>query len=481
MTWSWLFIYGALEWVIRLGMTPVVLRRRFAPVTALAWLSVIFFLPVLGLVLYLLIGENRLGRIRTRLHKAVTLSVRSHQRLAYLRDNVLQPEMSPALMPVILQTQKISGMPILDGNQVELLSETDQTIDRLIADIDAAGHHVHLLYYIFRFDDIGRRVTEALIRAAQRGVRCRLLVDAVGSRQMFGLRHRRVLGEIQGHGVEVQRALPASLLRRGLARLDVRNHRKLAVIDGRVAYTGSQNVVDADYGHRRAGQWLDLTGRFTGPVVGQLQEVFVEDWAFETDSALEEPEIFPALKPVGHTPAQAVPTGPAQESETLLRVILAAINTARRKIIITSPYLVPDEPTLLALSMAVDRGVEVNLVVPFRSDHPLVCAAGRDYFDPLLDAGVYLYQHQPGLLHAKTITIDDSFALLGSSNLDIRSFYLNFELNVLLYGQQVTQEIRFAQMRYLDEAIPVDRVLWGRRSQAQRYFDRAAALLSPLL
>ncbi len=481
MTWSWLFIYGLFTWTIRVTMVMVILRRRFATATALAWLSLVFILPELGLIAYLLIGENRLGRIRSRIHKAVVMSMRTDQRLAYLHDHAVSPKIDPALQPVIRQAEHITGMPILADNRVELLGDTEQTIDQLVADIDAAQHHVHLLYYIYRPDEMGHRVAESLIAAAGRGVRCRLLADAVGSHHLFGFRNRRLVKRMRHHGVDVRRMLPASPLRRGLARLDLRNHRKLAVIDGHTAYAGSQNIVNPDYGHRRAGQWIDLTGRFTGPIVGQLQEVFLEDWAYETDITIEGPDIFPSLDPTGTTPAQAVPTGPTQESVTLLRVILAAINAAQRKIIITSPYLIPDEATILALAMAADRGVEVTIVVPLRSDHFLVSAAGRYYFEPLLDAGVRIYRYAPGLLHAKTITVDDAFALLGSSNLDVRSFYLNFELNILLYGQQVTREVRFAQMRYLAESTPIDADLWRRRPQPQRYLDAAAALLSPLL
>ena len=478
---SWLFFYTLFEWTIRLAMVPVILHRRFSPATSLAWLTLISFRPEVGLVIYLIAGGSRLGRARLRLHRAVAASMRNDQRLAYLHDNVVRPNVDTALTPVILQAQQITGMPILGGNRIELLPTSESTIDRLLADIEHAKHHVHLLYYIFEPDEVGTQVAEALRRAKERGVTCRLLADAVGSRRFFSWRHGSTLKQLRNYGVEVHPILPASLLRRKLARLDLRNHRKLAIIDGTIAYTGSQNIVNADYGHRKAGSWIDLSGRFTGPVVGQLQAAFYEDWGFETDEVLRSEDIFPVLKPTGDTPAQAVATGPTQEAVALVRVILTAINTAQRKIIITSPYLVPDESMILALSMAADRGVEVNLVVPYRSDHPIVSAAGRAHYDRLLEAGVHIYQHHRGMLHAKTITVDDALALLGSSNMDIRSFYLNFELNVLLYGSQMTNEVRFAQMQYLSEAVPVDRIKWQRRPKLHQFIDSLAALASPLL
>ncbi len=484
MDMSWLFIYGVLEWYIRVAMVPVILRRRFSPATSLAWLSVIFFLPVLGVVVYALIGVPRLGRRRVRQHQTVVSAMRSDERrFCLLKDHVIrsEAEADPVLRPVIRQAEHLGGMPILGGNHVELLTRPQKMIDRLIADIDRAQHQVHLLYYIFAPDQTGQRVTDALASAAKRGVRCRLLADAVGSRALFGFRHRRLLDRLVGDGVEVFRMLPASPLRRGLARLDLRNHRKLAIVDGRVAYTGSQNIVDADYGHRRAGSWQDLSGRFTGPVVSQLQSVFLEDWAFETDREIQESCTFPPLDQVGVVPAQTVPTGPDERSEAMLRITLAAIYAAQRSIIITTPYLVPDEPTMVALSMAAGRGVDVKLVVPHRGDHPLVSAAGRAYYGPLLDAGVSIFQHHGGLLHAKTATVDDAFALLGSSNLDIRSFYLNYEISVLLYGPEVTQQVRTTQQEYLRRSRPVDRDQWRRRPRGLQFIENAAALLSPLL
>lgn len=477
---SWLIIaFSVVEWGIRILMVPVILRRRFTPATSMAWLSLIFFIPVLGLVVYGLVGANRLGKRRTRLHRTFIKSMRSYRRTADLKNLVVRPEVDPALLPMILQAERISRMPILGGNQVELLFDAEQAIERLIADIDAARQHVHLLFYIFRPDQIGQRVADALIRASHRGVNCRVLADAAGSRHLFS--RRGLAWHLNQQGVCTHRALPAAPLRRKLARLDLRNHRKLAVIDGVTAYTGSQNIVNTDFGHRRAGRWIDVTGRFTGPVVGQLQAVFLDDWGFETRHTPETPDIFPLPVTFGDVSAQAVATGPTQESFSLLRVILTAINTAQKRIVITSPYLVPDEPTILALSMAADRGVQVQIVVPRRSDHPLVSAAGRAHFDRLLRFGVGIYLHEPGMLHAKTMTVDDAFALLGSSNMDVRSFHLNFELNVLLYGSRVTDQLRTVQLEYLHEATRVDPRRWARRSPSQQFFDSTAALLSPLL
>ncbi|HEX7010963.1 MAG TPA: cardiolipin synthase, partial [Phycisphaeraceae bacterium] len=459
-------------------MTVVILRRRFSPPTSLAWLALIFFLPEVGLAVYLLVGVSYLGRRRARSHRQFMGVVRTPARLTEMQAYIERPEVLPEQENMIIHAEQISGNPIVGGNDVELLPEASGFIDKLIRDIDTARRHVHLLYYIYWPDAVGRQVSEALKRAAGRGVQCRLLVDAAGSRSLF---RSEMAAEMAAAGVEVQPALPVAPWRRKLARIDLRNHRKIAVIDGRVAYTGSHNIVVEDYGHKRAGKWIDLSARLTGPVVSQLQFAFLDDWTFETGRRLSGPDLFPPLESVGRTAAQVVPTGPNHEAETFRRVLLAALNSARRKIIITTPYLVPDEPTTLALSMAVDRGVEVAVIVPEKSDHPIVAAAGRWHFDQLMDAGVGIFTYCGGMLHAKTITVDDAFALLGSANIDVRSFYLNFEINVLLYGPNITHLLRFAQQRYLSQCKALSLREWRRRPLTSQYLESAAALLSPLL
>jgi len=445
----------------------------------LSWLMVVFFVPELALLFYLLIGRQRLGKKRAEIHRDVVRDIRTDQRLAMLKPHIIRPDLDPALNPMVRQAEHVGGLPIVGANHVELLADTETVVAKLIDEIEHAQKHVHLLYYIFRPDETGRRVAEAMRRAAGRGVRVRLLVDAVSSRALFG--RRGVAHALRAAGVQVVPALPVAPLRRGLARIDIRNHRKLAVIDGRVAFTGSQNIVNADYGHPRAGQWYDLTGRFTGPVVWQMQQVFLEDWTFETGAMPEDEQLFPHLEPTGEMVAQTVPTGPSDAARTFRRILLAAINAAQRKVIITSPYLIPDEPTLLGLIMAANRGVEVSLVVPRKTDHPLAAAASRASFADLLDAGVHIFQFKPGLLHAKTLTVDDAFGVLGSSNIDLRSFDINFELSVLLYGPEITAELRFAQTHSIDQSDPIDLNVWRRRPLLHRYAHSTAALFSPLL
>lgn len=472
----WLYYYG-FSWLLFLFMMPVILRRRLTTSESLAWLVIVYVRPEIGAICWLLFGDRRLGRTRVRLHRQVIQSMRTLGWRDAQKAFVTRPKVNVDAMPLVLQAERATGMPIVGGNSVDLMRDNATMIKRLIDDIDRAQKHAHLLYYIYEADDTGRRVGEALVRAVKRGVTCRLLADAVGSRPLF---KSDLLRALTRAGVHVVPMMPVDILRRGLSRIDLRNHRKLAIIDGLVAFTGSQNIVNDDYGHYRAGCWIDMSGRFTGPLVTQLQTVFTEDWAFETDEVLGGPDVLPIQKVTGDIVAQAVPTGPSHETESFHRVLLSAINIAQKRIVITSPYLVPDEPTMLALAMAADRGVDISLVAPRRSDHLVVSAVGRSFYRGLMESGVKIFHYRPGLLHAKTVTVDDTFALLGSANLDIRSFYLCFEINVVLYGPEVTQRLREVQECYLADSLKLDLEIWKRRPFYKTYMENAAGLLAPL-
>jgi cardiolipin synthase len=472
---SWFLIYSSIGWIIAVSMILTVLQRRFAPGAAWAWLGIVFLHPYIGGILYVLVGETRFDPQRRALHRQIVEQFRGKS------ENQPKPTplLDPLYQPMALQAEKISGLPIREGNSIEFITEATVLLDRLVADIDAAKSQVHLLYYIFAPDATGKKVADALVRAAGRGVKCRVLVDAVASRSFFHRRHG-LAGRLNGAGVHVAAALRVANFRRGLPRMDMRNHRKLAIIDESLAYAGSHNLINADYGGRYGGPWYDLTGRFTGPVVGEFQGVFCEDWAFEAGETitLGTPDY---ASGAGSIPMQVVPTGPTDPRDTYRHVLLAAIQCARRELILTTPYFVPDEPTLVALMMAADRGVDVKLILPDRPDHLFTAAAGRANFTALMDAGISIYLYRPGLLHSKSATVDDAFVLFGSANLDVRSFNINFELSVLLYGKEITEKARDVQMKYLSESSQLNLKEWTARPVIKRYADGAISLLSPLL
>ncbi len=458
-------------------MVPTILRRQFAPGAAVAWLGVIFLHPYIGWLLFITLGETRLGTGRRTRHRQAVSRYRPG-----VVDEKQKPEHADLSLPheaMILQAEKISGLPVVHGNQVEFITETPALIERLVADIDAASSRVHLLYYIWESDASGEAVTRAVQRAAARGVQCRVLVDAVASRRFF--HYHGPARRLVAQGVRVAAAMQVALIRRGLPRVDLRNHRKLAVIDDRIAYAGSHNLVNADYGGRKGAPWVDITGRFTGAIVGELARIFSEDWAFETNEFLDAAALPPTAHSAEDSAMQVVPTGPSSPSDTYRRLLLAAVQSARERLILTTPYFVPDEPTLVALEMAANRGVRVSLLLPLVPDHAFTAAAGRAHFASLMEEGVEIYLFKPGLLHSKTTTVDDGFSIMGSANLDVRSFNLNFELSVVLYGKQVTAQLRAIQEGYLAESERIDPVRWAKRPALKRYAESAITLLSPLL
>jgi len=473
--WPLLLTYSIVGWCIRAGMVPVVLRRQFAPGASLAWLGIVFLHPYIGLALYLLVGESRLGPYRVEHYRKII----AKSRIKAGDSSTAAPHMQEEIRPMVLQAEKISGMPVLQGNGVEFISDAQQFISRLVGDIDAAKKSVDLLYFIIACDAPARRVTDAVCRAAGRGVQCRVLADAVASRRF--LHGSEPLKQLRSAGVQVAAALPVELIRRRLPRMDLRNHRKLTVIDGAIGYCGSHNLINPDYGGKKGGPWFDLTGRFAGPVVDELAIVFDEDWSFETEKPFAGPTTYDTSRTQRDCLMQVAPTGPSAPGDTYRRLLLAAVQCSRSKLMLTTPYFVPDEPTLVALMMAADRGVQVDLLLPRDGDNVFAAAAGRAHFARLMDAGIAIYLYRPGLLHAKTTTVDDAFCLFGSANLDVRSFNLNFELNVLLYGADVTQRLRAVQQAYLADCDRIDPQTWAKRSVIRSYADGAIALFSPLL
>jgi cardiolipin synthase A/B len=358
-------MFFASEWAIRLVMLVVVPFRR-TPAAAKGWLLLIMFEPWIGLLVYLLIGRAKLRRQQTqqlaRLPEAMAKVV---DRLKN-HPNIFHPEVGPALSQAVTLAENLGQSPILGGNAVELLVEYDDLFARLVADIDQAQHHVHLLFYIFADDRATAPVIEALGRAVERGVRCRVLGDAIGSRP--GLRTLRP--KLRALGVEMHAMLPVSLWPWRKSRLDLRNHRKIAVVDGRVGYTGSQNMICADF--KPGISYVDLMVRVTGPVVLELQYIFAADWFLETDEILDGETEFTGPAIAGRVPAQALPSGPAFSTQNNQRLFVALVHGARQQVVLTTPYFIPDEPLLQAMETAVLRGVDVHLVVSDTGDQWMV-------------------------------------------------------------------------------------------------------------
>jgi cardiolipin synthase len=455
--------YFAAEWIIRIIMLFVVPLRR-TPQAAQSWLLLIFFLPIPGLFLYLLIGRPRFPVWRLERFQKI------RPWLDTLAPRLPRTEADdPAVSDLAL---RLGSLPAVDGNAVEFLDDYDATTDRLIADIDQASKSVRILVYIFADDPTGQRVSAALARAVQRGVSCHVLFDALGSRRWA----KGTLRLLTAAGVDARKALPLRLLR-GRTRGDMRNHRKLFLIDGEIGYAGSQNIIEKDF--RPGVVNRELVLRVKGPLVAEMAAMFVVDWYMETEAMLEQQIAIPA--PAGAAMAQVLPSGaelPLEGFETLLVWLL---HRAEQRVIITTPYLIPDEDVLGAMRTAVHRGVKVDLIVSAVADQKLVSLAQRSYYSDLLDAGVMIHHFRDYLLHAKNVSFDDRLAIVGSSNVDIRSFQLNEEVSVILYDRASVERLGQIQQGYIAQSDLVDQSAWRRRSRLQKLTENLARLVSPLL
>lgn len=476
----WLFVA---EWAVRLIMFVVIVTRKRSAAPALAWLAVVAFVPFLGAMAYLLLGEVRLGRSRSaeyqRLVDTVSQSPELRRQFAQYGHVTLR---GPYRLIDNL-AGAVGAREPRPGTRIELVEDAADVFARLIADIDGSSHHCHLLYYIaddWNQDPVTNEVAAALIRATGRGVACRMLLDAAGSRRFL---RGEVCRRLRAAGVAVVPMLPVSGLRALAARIDVRNHRKLAVVDGRVAYIGSHNLTDPIYPGKQAfGDWIDISARLEGPVVYDCQEVFLKDWAFSAGLLAADSGFFPtALVHAGGVAASLLPTVPTSGRSPLLDVIIQTLQLARHRCVLTTPYFVPDDALLTAMRAAALRGVEVVLVVPKRGDNALSQAAGRSHYGYLLEAGVEIREYPGGLLHAKTLTMDREFAILGSANLDARSFTLNYELALLVYDSDVASQLHYLQAEYVELAERVTASAWSRRGPVRVLGDNVARLITPLL
>ncbi len=456
----------------------VLTRNRIEPSVRLAWIMVVEALPFVGIVAYLLFGEVRIAQA----DRQRAADIRSHL------SGVMTPsphriETPPDWMAGIAATaESVGGMPPVDGNRLRLLPEGDDAFDEMIRAIETARTHVHVLFYIWLNDVSGGRIGKALCKAAQRGVDCRVMVDDLGSRRFW---RSSLWTEMEDAGVVLVRAMPTGYfpLRMLSRRLDLRNHRKIVLIDNRLGFTGSRNAADMAFAVKpRYAPWIDVWFAVEGPVLRQMQTVFLADWMSYTGVDLGG-EMLAAVPPAegGNMVAQVVSTGPDLRAGSVSDCIIALLAAARKQVIITTPYYVPDPATDAAIQACARRGIAVTMILPARNDSLFVGATSQGFYLGLLRAGVRLMAFKPGLLHAKLITVDGRIAMLGSGNLDRRSFELNYEMNMIVADGAAIAAIDARQQSYLDRAreITLDEVAaWP---SWRRIRNNTLALATPLL
>jgi cardiolipin synthase len=460
-------VWYALEWIIRIGALAIVPLRR-TPAATRSWLLLIFCLPVPGLVLVLWIGRPRVRQRRRQRFAAITPFV------AEVADRVGAVSASgcQGSEAIAELAQQLGGFPAVDGNEIELIDDYDAGIDRLIADIDAAKRRVHLLSYIFADDLVAQKVIAALRRAEQRGVRCRVMLDPVGSRRW----RRGALKLLAEAGVETRQALPFHLIR-GRTRRDMRNHRKLFVIDGTIGYAGSQNIIAKNF--RKGVTNRELIARVRGPVVAEMAAIVEVDWCIESEDEVCEPIDIPAA--AGNGCAQLLPSGAEYRLQGFETLLVWQLHQACERAMIVTPYFIPDEDVVTAMRTAIARGVEVDVIVSAIVDQRLVNLAQRSYYDELLSAGIRIHCYRDYLLHAKNVAIDGRLAIIGSSNVDIRSFQLNEEVSLLLFDRASVSRLEALQAGYVAASDALDLTRWRARPRIQKFVENIARMLGPLL
>ena len=455
----------------------VLLRPRMEPSVRLVWIMLIESVPVVGIAAYLLFGEVRMRR--AEVHKMADFRDRLTGMWQRSPQQVDDPP--PIAQPVVAANHSVGGMFAVGGNRLSLLPEDDSAIDQMVAAMDQASDHIHLLFYIWLPDISGGKVADAIARAAQRGVACRVIVDALGSRGFVRSPHWRAMKDA---GADCVTAFPwgMPLISMLFQRLDLRNHRKIVVIDNGRAFTGSRNCSDMAFAAKpRFAPWVDVLAEVRGPVVRQLQATFLGDWMAYTGRDLGEMLVMvPPVDDPGAV-AQVVATGPDRRAGSISDCIATMIHAARERIIITTPYYVPDAALDSAIRSAARRGVEVTMILPARNDSLIVAATSQGFYYGLLDAGVRLMLFQGGLLHSKLLTVDGKMVMIGSANLDRRSFELNYEISMLVVDAAFCAALDERQETYIARSLPITQPEVRGWSRLRRIRNNALALASPLL
>ncbi|MFD1715296.1 cardiolipin synthase [Amnibacterium flavum] len=478
--WFGIFLL-VLDFAIRVTAIIVIPRNR-KPSSATAWLLFVFFVPYLGVLLFLLIGSPSLPKARREKQREINeFIVDTTEGIERVSQDHTWPQW---LASVVELNRNLGAMPLVGGNRAKLLGDYELSIAEMTAAVTRAKRYVHAQFYILSLDDTTRPFFEALAEARKRGVVVRVLLDHVASLRSPGYgRTKRFLTKAD---INWNLLLPVQPLKGKYQRPDLRNHRKLLVVDGNVGFMGSQNMVDRSYNKRgnlrRGLKWQDLMTRLTGPIVAGLNAIFITDWYSETGELLvRETEPITDDADDNLLDCQIVPSGPGFDGENNLRLFDALLYYAQERIIITSPYFVPDDSMLMAITTAVQRGIEVQLFVSEIGDQALVYHAQRSYYEELLKAGVVIWMYEaPYILHAKHFTIDDDVAVMGSSNMDIRSFLLNMEVSLMVRGRSFVRDMRAVEQGYRERSRQLTLEEWEKQPLRSEVLDNLARLTSAL-
>ena len=479
-TW-WVVLVLVFDLVVRIWAIIYIPRNR-RPTAATAWLLAIYFIPLIGLLFFLLIGNPRLPRERRKKQEQINEYIRETSRT--LDFGTLRPNAPEWFMSLVTLNRNLGAMPLSGDNAAQLISEYQESLDTMADAVRAAERYVHVEFYILQSDDSTDNLFRALEEVAARGVAVRVLLDHWANRGKP--KYKKTLARLNAMGAEWYLMLPVQPLRGKYQRPDLRNHRKLLVVDGKIGFMGSQNVTDSTYNLKknikRGLHWVDMMVRVEGPVVASIDAVFLSDWYSETGQNLkDEIDLFDTSSGPGDLDCQIVPSGPGFEFQHNLKLFTGLVYAAQERVIIVSPYFVPDEAMLLAITTACQRGIRVELFVSEEGDQAIVYHAQRSYYEALLRAGVKIWMYEkPFILHSKSMTIDDEVAVIGSSNMDMRSFGLNLEISMLVRGSEFVHQMRGVEAKYRSLSRELTLEEWEKQPLLSNVLDNLARLTSAL-
>lgn len=471
-------------WTLIVSITLRQLTKKQSSIAMLSWLMIIYLVPIVGILAYLIFGEINLGKRRVKTFKALQPKYLQWFQQIKQQKNVIDSDRTLLSAPLFALTQKRLGIPCMQGNELHILDTPNSIIKSIIDDIQSAKTSINMVFYIWADGGLVNEVMTALIEARRRGVQVRILLDYVGSRTFFKSENCRYMRE---NGIEIAEALHVQLFRVFLRRMDLRQHRKIIVIDNEIAYTGSMNMVDPKFFKKEShvGEWVDIMLRINGSVSSVLNGLHALDWELETEQEL--PLLLPTLNNVypinasnRHT-VQILATGPGYPEDLMQQALSTAIFSARESISITSPYFVPSQNITDALATAALRGVNVTLILPCNNDSLMVGWASRTLFEELLAAGVNIHMFDRGLLHTKSVLIDNKLALVGTVNMDMRSFLLNYEVTMVIEDEEFANEVSLLHENYQQGSLKLDHQRWIKRPMYKRITEKLFFLFSPLL
>ncbi|BAC24512.1 cls [Wigglesworthia glossinidia endosymbiont of Glossina brevipalpis] len=484
-------LFVIIKWILLLGywwlITEVTIRilfkRRTVP-SAMAWLLIIYVVPFIGAIIYLLLGELNLEKKRIKRSKIIWISaLKKIKKLKNYKEifTTKNSHIARSLFRLCKHRQGIGGVK---SEKINILNDPDNVMQSVINDINLAKISIEMIFYIWHPGGWTNYVVEVLIKAANRGVKCRLILDSAGSKNFLKSIQVKIMRK---SGIKIVEALNLNILQIFLRRMDLRQHRKMILIDNYIGYTGSMNMIDPKFfkKNRKIGEWIDIMIRMEGPVASAMRIIFSCDWEIETGEnifyAPYDTKKCNIIKKDNNYKTQVIPSGPGVSEGVIHQVLLTAIYSAKKILIMTTPYLVPSDDILHAICTASQRGVSVYIIIPKFIDSILVKWASRSFFSELLHAGVLIYQFEGGLLHTKSILVDDQLSLVGTVNLDMRSLWLNFEITLMVDNRNFGKKLKKIQTNYMSLSKVLHLKEWSKRPYWKRIIERFFYFFSPLL